>query len=88
MIVHALKAPLALVIFSWRPSCTLPLLFILENMLRHKIHFLVVVVNQVDTVNTTIVMLDPLLLLDTHSHKVLKCALNIGIYYTFVSYNR
>jgi hypothetical protein len=61
----SLKEPLVLVLFSWRPGHTLSLFFILRSRLRHKVSLLVVVLGQVDTVNTTIVMLDPLLFQDT-----------------------
>jgi hypothetical protein len=66
-----------LVLFSWRPSHALPLFFILGSRLRHIVPLLVVVHGQVYTINTTIVTLDRLLLLDTHSHEFLKCQLLI-----------
>jgi hypothetical protein len=77
LIVSSLKAPLALVLFSWRFGCALSLFFKLGSRLRHKIPLLVVVFEQVDTVNTSIVTLDPLQFLDTYSYEFLKCPLLI-----------
>jgi hypothetical protein len=77
LIVSSLEAPLALTLLSWRPGHTLPLFFIQGSRIRHKIPLLVVVLGQVNTVNTTIIALDPLLFLDTHSHEFLKCSLLI-----------
>jgi hypothetical protein len=71
LIMLSLKAPLALVLFSGRSSHALPLFLIFWNRLRHKIPFLVVL-GQVDTINTIIVALHHLLLLDTYGHEFLK----------------
>jgi hypothetical protein len=77
LIVSSHEAPLVLVLLSWRPCHALPLFFILGGRLRHKVPLLIVVLGQVDTVNTTIVTLDPLLFLDTHNHEFFKCPLLI-----------
>jgi hypothetical protein len=55
-----------------------PLVFFLGSIrLRRKILLLLVVLSHIDTINTTIVALDPLLLMDTHSHELLDCSLLI-----------
>jgi hypothetical protein len=77
LIVSSLKAPLALVFLSWRPGLALPLFFIPQGRLGHETPLLVVVLGQVHTVNTTTIVLDPLLFLDTHSNEFLKCPLLI-----------
>jgi hypothetical protein len=45
--------------------------------LRSKILPLLVVLSHADNINTTIVVLDPFFLLDTHSYELFKCSLII-----------
>jgi hypothetical protein len=68
LIVPSLKVPSALVLFSLRLGYALFLFIILESILGI-VFLLLVVLSQVDTIPTSIVV-DPLLLLDVHHYEL------------------
>jgi hypothetical protein len=74
-------APLALILVNgWlgAHAHSFPFVFFLgSTRFWSKILPFLVVFSRVDTINTIIVALDPLLLLDRHSHELLKCPLLI-----------
>jgi hypothetical protein len=76
LIVAPLLAPLGLILVH-RVIKTHAHSFPFVFFLRSKILPLLVVLSHVDAINTTIVALDPLFLLDTHSYELLECPLFI-----------
>jgi hypothetical protein len=81
LIVTPLLLPLPLILVHRRVGARahgFPFVFFLVSIrLWSKILPFLVVLSHVDAINTTIVALDPLLLLDTHSYKLLECPLLI-----------
>jgi hypothetical protein len=81
LIVAPLLAPLALILVHMVVGARahgFPFVFFLGSIrLWSKILPLLVVLSHVDAINTTIVAIDPLLLLDTHSYELLECPLVI-----------
>jgi hypothetical protein len=79
--VAPLLAPLALILVHGvvrAHARSFPFVFFLGSIrFWSKILPLLVVLSLVDAINTTIVALDPLFLLDTHSYELLECPLVI-----------
>jgi hypothetical protein len=76
LIVTPLLAPLALILIHMLVGARahmFPFVFFLGS----KILPLLVLLSHVDAINTTIIVLDPLFLLDTHSYELLECSLII-----------
>jgi hypothetical protein len=77
LIVSLLIAPLALILVHMViGACAHNFSFVF--FLGSKILSLLVVISHVNAINTTTIVLDPLLFLDTHSDEFLKCPLLIS----------